>query len=385
MNNPRLRRWLAIAALVLVCTTLPAVAFAQNAGLEQDTTEQDTADAEPGVLIVRVAAGSPADEVGLARGDIILTLDGDEVNSVAALLAALEDKEPGDEIELTVQHGDDTNELTVVLGENERGAYLGIAPFDDSADVSFSLRGRTAPAMPFAYAPEMQGVLVVEVVEDSPAATAGLEPGDLITAVNGDELDSDADLTEIVGGLAPGDEIELTVQRQDAKELEDDPEDTGEDNATEQVETETITVTLGEHPDDAEKAYLGIRWMPAFPGTRGMRMERMPFGGTIPFPEGMPFEGMPFEEMPRHLMPNCTVHCTMPRHHDRGQDAPEGRSRGEGPMFFFRGIPLDGMLPDVFHFFAPGTAPGEDSIQSEPATPEINILTPAPLLETTLL
>ena len=63
------------------------------------------------------------------------------------------------------------------------------------------------------------GALVRDVVPGSAAAKAGVRTRDLITAFNGVELDSSADLPPLVGSLTPGSHASLTVIR-DGKTLE---------------------------------------------------------------------------------------------------------------------------------------------------------------------
>jgi len=57
------------------------------------------------------------------------------------------------------------------------------------------------------------GALVAEVEPGSAAAKAGVKAGDLITAFNGVELDSSADLPPLVGSLPPGSHAKVTVSR----------------------------------------------------------------------------------------------------------------------------------------------------------------------------
>jgi S1-C subfamily serine protease len=96
--------------------------------------------------------------------------------------------------------------------------------------------------------PVEEGVLVNEVVKDSPADKAGIEGGDteatiegvqvslggdIITEVNGESVSSMEDVIDAVNSAQPGDEMELTVVRGDN-------------------ETRKLTVTLGVRPAKAE-------------------------------------------------------------------------------------------------------------------------------------
>jgi 2-alkenal reductase len=74
------------------------------------------------------------------------------------------------------------------------------------------------------------GALVQDVVPGGPAATAGVQAGDVITAIGGEAIDQDATLMDVLFEYEPGDEVELTVHRTD----------TNEDL--------TLTITLGVRP-----------------------------------------------------------------------------------------------------------------------------------------
>ncbi len=97
--------------------------------------------------------------------------------------------------------------------------YLGIVP----EPVTDELAAR------FDLAVE-QGVLVTDVEPGSPAAAGGIEPGDVVVALDGTTIDRDNPLTEFLFTYAPGDTVQVTVQR-----------------GTEQVE---LDVTLGERPPE---------------------------------------------------------------------------------------------------------------------------------------
>ncbi len=76
-----------------------------------------------------------------------------------------------------------------------------------------------------------QGAAVRSVVENSPAAEAGLQENDIITAANGDAITGSNDLVKLVKAASAGDALELTVYRQG--------------------QTVTVTLTVGEQKQDA--------------------------------------------------------------------------------------------------------------------------------------
>jgi S1-C subfamily serine protease len=83
-------------------------------------------------------------------------------------------------------------------------------------------------------------VVVMSVTEGSPAAEAGLQHGDLITALDGEPLDSAAALIDAIAGRKPGDQVTLGVL-----------------HAGDEAEV-LLQVRLGEHPDEPGQAYLGV-------------------------------------------------------------------------------------------------------------------------------
>jgi S1-C subfamily serine protease len=89
-------------------------------------------------------------------------------------------------------------------GEAARPVRLGVA----LAPPRVARRMRRAVGLP-----EREGVLVRSVAEDSPAAAAGIEPGDLIVSVGGRALERLDVLYEALDSASPGDRLELRVLR----------------------------------------------------------------------------------------------------------------------------------------------------------------------------
>ncbi len=229
---------------------------------------------EPGLLVVRVEPDGPAAAAGIARGDILVAVNGDPVNTVQELRFLLRTFQPGDTVEIGLRHGDEERTVTVTLGERRGRAYLGILPMDDlRAGRWLARRGRPGQglrsprAMPFPGRPPGRGARIVAVVDAGPAAQAGLAPGDTVVAVDGQRVTTPRALIDALRDRAPGDVVALEVRAPDGS-------------------SRTVEVTLGEHPDRPGTPYLGVRirrypW--GFPGRRGgpgQPMESIPDPGN---------------------------------------------------------------------------------------------------------
>jgi len=95
-------------------------------------------------------------------------------------------------------------------------AFLGIVP-TDTADLS--LRGY-----------EGQGILIAKTVEGGPAQRAGIESGDILTALGGKPLMDSDDLSFFLRRLSPGEDVRVSYWRSG--------------------EVETVTVTMAEYPEE---------------------------------------------------------------------------------------------------------------------------------------
>ena len=109
-----------------------------------DLDELPDGEAESGVIVVSVAADSPAEAAGLAEGDVIVAVNGVDVETPEDVVAIVSDMKPGDNVILTIQAEDaEANEaeeaeeaeetavdVEVTLGarpDDESRAYLGVS------------------------------------------------------------------------------------------------------------------------------------------------------------------------------------------------------------------------------------------------------------------
>ncbi|MGH8791932.1 MAG: S1C family serine protease, partial [Stackebrandtia sp.] len=77
----------------------------------------DSTDEAAGAVVTRVEEGSPAEEAGLKRGDVIVSVDGEPISAASDVVAAVQGLEPGAEVEVTYLRDSDEEETAdVTLG-----------------------------------------------------------------------------------------------------------------------------------------------------------------------------------------------------------------------------------------------------------------------------
>jgi putative serine protease PepD len=89
-------------------------------------------------------------------------------------------------------------------------AYLGVGATDSGSGAS----GNGNPFFGFGNpTPSVPGALVNNVAQGSPAANAGIQPGDVITAINGQAITSESDMLVALAHAKPGQTVTITLNR----------------------------------------------------------------------------------------------------------------------------------------------------------------------------
>jgi serine protease Do len=141
-----------------------------------------------GVVVGDVTAGSPAQEGGIERGDIVLDINGKPVNDRNQLRNEVSMMQPGTSVKLTVLRNGSEKNLTVKLGEMPTETAK--ADTDNNEDSTKALQGvevtnvtpRTAERL--GVPSSTTGVVVTDIDPASKMADSGLHKGDIIQEVN---------------------------------------------------------------------------------------------------------------------------------------------------------------------------------------------------------
>ncbi len=163
-----------------------------------------------------VQPGSPAEKAGVKPGDVVLGVNGKDIDRSAELSNAIAGIKPGDDARLKVWRGARETQLTAKveqLEEPAQRAAKNTAPERNTPEdtkLGLVVRSLTTEEK---RAVDTEGVVVVENVQGS-AARAGLQPGDIILAVNNQQVRSVQDLRNKAEKLTKGEPAALLVERE---------------------------------------------------------------------------------------------------------------------------------------------------------------------------
>ena len=170
-----------------------------------------------GALISSVESGSPAAQAGLESGDVILSLNGTEIQSSNELPPLVAGIRPGNAAKLQIWRKGRTQEIEVKVG----GAKDDVAENSEGSESKETVQGKLGLTLRALTAEEqrqrdVKGGLRVENVSGSgSAARAGIRLGDVVLSVNGEAVTSVEQLRSLVAKASK--RVALLIQRGDAK------------------------------------------------------------------------------------------------------------------------------------------------------------------------
>lgn len=193
-----------------------------------------------GVMISEIVAEGPADDAGLEANDIIYVFDGEKIDCPVHLSSLVNGKDPGDEVALVFYRDGKKIETTATLGERETEySSLDWDEFDDFTQDIGRKAHNLGRALGYYWKGAVEGrgklglklmelntdlagyfkvdagagVLVLEVMEDSPAEEAGIKAGDVVVKIAGEEVSDVDDFIEAVSDVDEEEEIEVGLVR----------------------------------------------------------------------------------------------------------------------------------------------------------------------------
>lgn len=243
--------------------------------LETEDYEEKGLKDGKGAYIESIIEGTSAEKAGVMEGEIITQFDGQPVSGHEDLVDKVRAHNPGDVVELELYKDGHFRTVSVTLGEKKMERMVIVAPFDEDGDFDFNFEfdtdgmewneeeferqmeelGERMEEMGeqlewkmeefedhmehnkhnyrfhFDHKPDKEkaflgvspgdydgdGVKIGKVIENSTAEAIGLQKGDIITELNGEEIDGFDDLADELGEMKPGDNVTVKFTREGKK------------------------------------------------------------------------------------------------------------------------------------------------------------------------
>ncbi|MEX6504156.1 DegQ family serine endoprotease [Pseudomonas sp. 25A3E] len=184
--------------------------------VNKDLAESFGLDKPAGALVAQVLDGGPAAKGGLRVGDVILSMNGKPIVMSADLPHLVGALKPGSKANLEVVREGSRKSLQVLIGAlPEEGVELagmegpGVERSSNRLGVKVAeLTGEQKKAL------DLQGGVVIKEVLDGPAAMIGLRPGDVITHLNNQAIDSAKTFAQVAQSLPKNRSVSMRVLRQ---------------------------------------------------------------------------------------------------------------------------------------------------------------------------
>ncbi|MFI7865105.1 DegQ family serine endoprotease [Ectopseudomonas khazarica] len=185
--------------------------------VNKDLAESFGLDKPAGALVAQVLEDGPADKGGLQVGDVILNLNDKPIIMSADLPHLVGGLKPGEKAQLDVVRDGSRKKLNVIIGTlPEEGQELAAGDPAQGGERSNNRLGVTVVELTAEQKKglDLKGGVVVKEVLNGPAAMIGLRPGDVITHLNNQAIDSTSTFTQVAQELPKNRSVSMRVLRQ---------------------------------------------------------------------------------------------------------------------------------------------------------------------------
>jgi serine protease Do len=156
-----------------------------------------------GVLVKDIYPGGPLANVGVKTGDVVLSVDGAEVDDMQSLNYRIATHKPGDTVKVRIESGKTAHDATVTLAlppENPPREVTVIAGRNPLAGAKVE---NLSPGAALDLQTDLlaKGVVIVSINPSSFSGNYGFQPGDIVRSVNGAGINRVSDLNRALNGV----------------------------------------------------------------------------------------------------------------------------------------------------------------------------------------
>ncbi|MCY1300133.1 Periplasmic serine endoprotease DegP [compost metagenome] len=184
--------------------------------VNKDLAESFGLDKPAGALVAQIMEDGPAAKSGLQVGDVILSMNGQPIVMSADLPHLVGGLKPGDKASMEVVREGTRKTLNVTVGALPTEGDDDLAGAAPGAERSSNRLGVTVAELSAEQkkALDIKGGVVIKEVLEGPAALIGLRPGDVITHLNNQSIDSAKVFTKVAQSLPKNRSVSMRVLRE---------------------------------------------------------------------------------------------------------------------------------------------------------------------------
>lgn len=198
-----------------------------------------------GVLVTGIVDDSAAEKFGLMKDDIIYSFGGEKITSSEQLADLVRERKPGEKVSIVYYREGKKKKSEIELGERtydiismdwskygdalkhytKAAALAGKKAYLFGRDWHMSrgklglvLKDLNEDLAPYFDVKPGEGVLVVEVLEESPAEEAGMRAGDIVVKIAGKDISSVDEFLDEIYQCTDDEDVEIGIVRKGKKE-----------------------------------------------------------------------------------------------------------------------------------------------------------------------
>ena len=165
---------------------------------------------QQGVFVAEVATNGPAERAGLEAGDVILSINGIDLDTTDDFQKVLSKLEPGANGKFVVRRDGEQQQITTEFVSHEKA---GFRP-NDSGEYGQVLINEPEACLGVMMTKGGDGeVVITRVHPECPAREAGLQAGDVLLSIGDNQVSDVESASEILEKMKPDSEVSLVVRR----------------------------------------------------------------------------------------------------------------------------------------------------------------------------
>ncbi len=189
-------------------------------GISEDIAKNLKLKTTEGALVSDVFKGDPADKAGIKAGDVIMEIAGKPVKDTHELIKIVAGVTVGEKVKIKVLRDGKDKTFNVIVTERPEGTDIAQTGEENKSSVEhfgMTVQEITPEIADHLGLTDTEGVVITQVASGSPAAEAGIQPGDILRQINRSRVKSLEDYSSVMSRAVSGDSVLVLVQRGPSK------------------------------------------------------------------------------------------------------------------------------------------------------------------------